>query len=525
MIPFRTLLIIFSLIVISLSTVLPLVSEGRAESSFTFAFAGDTGQYGDSSGSGQIGTGSFVSSAASLQALHPGLSFFVDVGDISYNGTSNGFPPTGNEVLWCNFVKTNIQANLGSNFPWIQVVGNHEDGNSTFAKDGYIDAFTSPNCLPKPAGIGFIPSTAGCHDTSLYSGCYGREGYWDFPVDRPIARFIMIAGGEKVGNGTTTTSYSYCPLATCNNLNFDRRWAWLKGVIDQAKTNGEWVIVFNHKPCLSPDLATSCEGNGTFNGHNPAAQTWNLFFSEGVDLVINGHAHIHARSKQLTCWGPAEPATSSLISVVYSPACVADGGSDNVYTKGKGVVNVVDGVFSQEDGQINFTRPGTSYFATAMSARTTPTVSPHVCCWVNGSTADMNSGIGFGEVTVSADQLSYNWQMSQETRFLGGQAPTFSDTFVIRNDVPGQSSTLIGSIAGFLTEHWTILAVAGAACVSIGIFTLRAIGSRRRKPSVVGLPAKSFPDTCSDRPNVIECLIPTRQELNLDRNVEVTIQL
>ncbi|HEX9428848.1 MAG TPA: metallophosphoesterase, partial [Candidatus Bathyarchaeia archaeon] len=149
MILVRTLLIIFSLIVVSLSTLSPLVSEARAESSFTFAFAGDTGQY----------SGSFANSAASLQALPPGLTFFVNVGDITYNGTSNGFPPTGSEVMWCNFVKTNIQPNLGPNFPWIQVVGNHEDGNATFAKDGYMDAFTAPNCLPKPAGIGFIPST------------------------------------------------------------------------------------------------------------------------------------------------------------------------------------------------------------------------------------------------------------------------------------------------------------------------------------------------------------------------------
>src|SRR2546422_7034586 len=220
----RKVLIAVCLAVVCLSAVSPLVSESRADSSFTFAFAGDTGQYGASFGSGQNGTGSFVNSAASLQALPPGLSFFVDDGDISYNGTSNNFPPTGNEVLWCNFVKANIQANLGPNFPWIQVVGNHEDGNSTFAKDGYIDAFTSPNCLPKPAGIGFIPSTAGCPDASLYSGCYGREGYWDFPVDQPIARVIMIAGAEKVGNGTTTTGYNYCPLATCNNLNFDKHW-------------------------------------------------------------------------------------------------------------------------------------------------------------------------------------------------------------------------------------------------------------------------------------------------------------
>ena len=476
----------FSLIVVSLSTLSPLVSEGRAESSFTFAFAGDTGQYGASSGSGQIGAGSFVNSAASLQALPPGLSFFVDVGDISYNGTSNGFPPTGNEVLWCNFVKTNIQPNLGPNFPWIQVVGNHEDGNSTFAKDGYIDAFTSPDCLPKPAGIGFIPSTAGCPDASLYSGCYGREGYWDFPVGQPLARFIMIAGSEKIGNGTTA-GYNYCPLSACNNVNFDKRWNWLKGVIDEAKAGGEWVIVFDHKPCLSPDLATSCEGNGTFNGHNPSAQMWNLFFSEGVDLVINGHAHLHARSKQLTCLGPTEPSSASLTSVVYSSSCVADDGSDNVYTRGKGVVDVIDGAFSQIDGQINFTRHATSYFATAMSARFSPTPSSHVCCLVNGSPTDMNSGIGFGEITITADQLSYTWQMSLETRFIGSQSPTFSDTFVIRNDQPGKSSTLFDGIGGFFTQNW-IISVATTAALSIPfiILRIRIAGRKHRQLSPAG---------------------------------------
>jgi len=293
----------------------------------------------------------------------------------------------------------------------------------------------------------------------------------------------MIAGAEKVGNGTTTTGYNYCPLATCNNLNFDKHWNWLKGVIDTAKASGEWVIVFDHKPCLSPDLATSCEGNGTFNGHNPTAQLWNLFFSEGVDLVINGHAHVHARSKQLTCLGPTEPSSSSLNSVEYSPSCVADSGSDNVYTRGKGVVNVIDGVFSQEDGQINFTRPAASYFATAMSARPSPTVSPRVCCWVNGSPEDMNSGIGFGEVTVSATELSYTWQMSLETRFLGGQTPTFSDTFVIRNDSPGQSSTLFGGIGGFFTENWTIaLATAAALSIPVIILRIRIAGRKHRQP-------------------------------------------
>jgi len=293
----------------------------------------------------------------------------------------------------------------------------------------------------------------------------------------------MISGSEKIGNGTITQGYNYCPLAMCNNVNFDKHWNWLKGTIDQAKAGGEWVIVFDHKPCLSPDLATSCEGNGTFNGHNPSAQMWNLFFSEGVDLVINGHSHLHARSKQLTCLGPAEPASASLTSVVYSPSCVADDGSDNVYTRGKGVVNVIDGAFSQTDDQINFTRPATSYFATAMSARSSPTISPPVCCLVNGSPTDMNSGIGFGEITITADQLSYTWQMSLETRFIGSQSPTFSDTFVIRNNPPGQSSTLFGGIGGFFNENWMIsIATAAALSIPVVILRLRIAGRKHRQP-------------------------------------------
>lgn len=466
---------------ISISSLVPPNLPVAGEPSFTFAFAGDTGQYGASYGTGQNGTASFVNSAASLQALPSGLSFFVDDGDLSYNGTSNNNPATGIEVLWCNFVKANTQANLGPNFPWIQVVGNHDDGNSTFAKDGYIDAFTSPNCLPKPAGLGFIPSAVGCPDATLYSGCYGREGYWDFPPGQPLARFIVIAPADKVGNGTVTTAYNYCPMSACNSQMMDKRWSWLKTTIDQAKASGEWVIVFSHKPCLSPDLETTCEGNGIFNGHNPDAQLWNLFFSEGVDLVINGHAHIHARSKQLTCLGPVEPVTDhhlpfALSSIIYSPSCVADDGSDNTYTRGRGVVNVIEGDFSQMDGQLNFTRADTSYFSDAMSPRALPTSSPYYCCWTSSSAMDMNSGVGFGEVTISATTLSYSWHMSLLTHFVGSKSPTFSDNFIIQN---GSQQPWQNRLASFLLGN--IAPVTGIGAFAAVLVAIMGILRKRRR--------------------------------------------
>src|SRR5260370_27476027 len=96
----RKVLILFCLIIVSLNTFSPLIPEIRADSSFSFAFAGDTGQYGASAGSGQHGTGSFFNTAARLQALPPALSLFVDHEDTTYNGTSNNFPSTANQLLW-----------------------------------------------------------------------------------------------------------------------------------------------------------------------------------------------------------------------------------------------------------------------------------------------------------------------------------------------------------------------------------------------------------------------------------------
>ena len=460
---------------------LPAATQTQAGVSFTFAFAGDTGQYGASDGTGVNNTGSFYYSTASLQALPTGLSFFVDLGDQTYNGTSNGNPPTGNEGLWCNFVKTNTQANLGTNFPWIQVVGNHEDGNSAFAKDGYIDAFTAPNCLPEPPSIHFVSSTVGCPDAILLTGCYGREGYWDYPPDNPIARFITIAGAEKVGLGNQTTAYNYCPLNMCNNLNFDRRWDWLKGAIDQGKSQGEWVIVFDHKPCLSPDTATACEGNGTFNGHNPGAQAWNLFFSEGVDLVINGHAHIQARSKQLTCYGPTEPTTTLPAGLTYTPSCVADNGSDNLYSRGKGLVNIIEGDFSQLDGQLNYTRPDINYFAEAKSARPYLTIPENECCWVNGTMIDMNSGVGFGEITISTTQLTYNWHLSLETHYVGSHAPTYTDTFTIRGQATSQAASQSPSLWTMIKDNLPIIIAVALTAATSSALTY-AVTRRSRNP-------------------------------------------
>lgn len=401
------------LIVLALSFVAPghqAVVAAQTNTSFTFAFAGDTGYYGNDT-TGTVASHKLISA-----------DFFIDLGDISYNGTSRKNPPTGNEGNWCNFVKQYVHNRLSQpNYPYEIVSGNHEDGTDP-QKDGYIDGFIG--CLRNQFS-NFVSSGL-CNGTLT---CYGKEGYFDYPSVNPIARFITISNALRIGSSTANETYDYCPLDACQKPRFDQHYQWLKQTIDAAKAFGYWVIVVQHKPCLSPDIVTFCEGMGIYNGHNPGAQLLSLEISEHVDLVLSGHAHVYARSKQLSCYGSVEPNDDTV--PVYESSCVVNDGRSGNYQKGAGLVEIIQGDFSQRDGLLNFTRPDIDYFATAMSARGTIFRSvPAVCCWVNGQPLDENSGNGIGVITVTPQQLSFTREMSIQSHPVPG-GPTFSDSCII----------------------------------------------------------------------------------------------
>ena len=417
------------LILLTLSTFLSWIQATYAQqnnTSFTFAFGGDTGYYGND----------LAPSIASHQLIS--ADFFINLGDISYNGTSRSYPPTGNEGDWCNFVKQNVHNRLGQpNYPYEIVAGNHEDGTDP-QMDGYIDNFIGclPNQFSNFIGSGLFPCGL---------NCYGKEGYFDYPLNHPIARFIMIANALKINPGPANSSYiyDYCPLSACGGSNpspaekiFDQHYQWLKQTIEGAKAAGYWVIVIHHKPCLVPDNVTFCEGEGTYNGQSPGAQLLSLEISERVDLVINGHAHIYARSKQLTCYGPVQP--NDGIFPAYQPSCVANDGSKGTYMKAAGIVQIIQGDFSQRDGLLNFTRPDINYFATAMTANG-PSAAD--CCWVNGNPIDDNSGNGIGVITVTPQTLSYTRQMSgPPSHTQGTTGIVFSDSFKIESSNQGSAN-------------------------------------------------------------------------------------
>src|SRR5437667_11904564 len=80
--------------------------------SFTFYFGGDTGYY----------SGFFTEAMKSHQLVQS--DFFLNLGDVSYNGTSNGSLPTGKEVDWCIFIKGNVQNRMGNpNYPYVVISG------------------------------------------------------------------------------------------------------------------------------------------------------------------------------------------------------------------------------------------------------------------------------------------------------------------------------------------------------------------------------------------------------------------
>jgi len=441
--------------------------------SFTFYFGGDTGYYG----------GDLAESNSSNRVIQP--DFFLDLGDISYNGTTNGNSPTGNEADWCNFIKANVQNRLSNpSFPYVFVTGNHDDGNPfTPQRDGYIDAFIANNCMPLSAfnstasvGNGYIDFVgSGLCPESIT--CYGKEGYFDYPAANPIARIITITVADSVGNSTDPTAnvnFNYCPLSVCGMPVMDRHWNWLTGVIAAAKAAGRWIIVAFHKPCLSPDLATGCEGNGMPNGHNANYQLESYLMSHGVDVLLNGHAHIYARSKQLTCLGPGEPLSGSTVGITYDPTCVANDGSSDVYTRGKGTVEIIQGVFSQRDEQLNFSRPDINYFAKAMSARGSLTITPADCCWAHGSPVDMASGNGVGMMTVNATQVSFTWVPSIFSH--NTQSPSkFSDSFVIR---PPSNTTNNASLL--------LLTSVASAILAITVVTVLLVRRRRKTTASQG---------------------------------------
>lgn len=301
----------------------------------------------------------------------------ITLGDLSYGAT-------GAEQAWCDLVT----ARVGAGYPFELLAGNHESQG----QNGNINDFSA--CLPNQ-----LPGAV---------GTYGRQYYVDVPQAAPLVRHVMISPGIPYPDGT----WSYAAGTA--------RYSWTAAAIDGARAAGiPWVVVSMHKPCLSVG-EYSCESG---------AALLNLLVSKKVDLVLTGHEHHYARTKQLALG----PDCAEITPGSYVEACVAD--ADSSLRKGAGTVVATVGTGGVELRDIYASDPDLPFFAATSGGNQTPTY-------------------GLLDVSVTAEALA--------ARFVATSGAGFSDSFTITQgiDPPNQPPTAtftatVGDLTATLTSTST----------------------------------------------------------------------
>lgn len=269
---------------------------------FTFTAAGDYAQSADTSES-------LKGIALAKPALHLAL------GDFSYNKRP--------EIEWCNYVKSHI-----GNIPFELLAGNHESDGRNGTIDNFVKEF--------PDRFGAV-------------GEYGREFYFDYPLNAPLARFILVSpaihfkdkGDYVYGKGTA-------------------RYQWLSDAIDDARTRKiRWLIVGMHKNCLSAGRKKCEIGEDVLN----------LLIEKKVDLILQAHDHTYQRSQQLAL----SEKCRSVGAGKYNDQCMPHPGENTTYPKGDGPILVIVGTAGAKLTDIYTAKDDTSYFVMTMGANQNPT--------------------------------------------------------------------------------------------------------------------------------------------------------
>lgn len=294
--------------------------------------------------------GDFGSSAtasgvlAGMGAAAP--DFDLALGDLSYG-------PDGGEQAWCDLVHSQVGTT-----PFELISGNHESDGL----NGQIENFAA--CLPNK-----LPGLV---------GTYGREWYVDVPAADPVMRIIMISPNLTFP-GQSTWQYTVG----------SSHYTWTANAIDGAHASGiPWVVVGMHEPCLAM-TAANCSSGPDLN---------NLMVSKKVDLVLSGHVHMYARTKQLA----NSTACPKIVPNTSSAACIRD--SDGNMTQG-GTVFATVGTGGEDEQTPNPSDPEAPYFASYSASK----------AW------------GFLNVTADAGTLSASFDRTS--------GAALSDSFTIQRDV------------------------------------------------------------------------------------------
>ena len=243
-----------------------------------------------------------------------GPDFHLTTGDMNYM-------KAGDEEEWCAYVKERVGADL----PFELLSGNHESDG----QNGLIDNFVK--CLPnKIEGV---------------SGEYGKQYFFDYPSEDPFARFILISPTLKFQSGER---YDYSPGS--------KRFGWLQSAVEGAKQKRmSWVIVVSHKDCFSPGRNDCVVGSELMN-----------YLISNVDIILQSHSHIYARSKPLKC------VVAGSRGMVWDENCVAKNELESVMKKGNGAIAFSVGTGGQSVREVDTNSEIVNYLAKYMGSNVSP---------------------------------------------------------------------------------------------------------------------------------------------------------
>lgn len=213
---------------------------------------------GDSAHAASSTAATSSTSAPSPRTATANILRFAVIGDWG-SGSSAEYAVARRMCAWRSWHPFGLVVTTGDNI--------YPDGSPAYFQQKFFDPF---DCL-LDAGVQFR-SSLGNHDVMTLNG---------------VPELNTPAFGMKGRNYVIRNSGVRLVIADSNAL--DR--AWLSNALT-TEPGDRWTVAAFHHPVFSPGVE-----HGSTEGYRPSLPR--LFRRKGIDLVVNGHDHLYAATKEL----------------------------------------------------------------------------------------------------------------------------------------------------------------------------------------------------------------------------------